>query len=160
MGAHSLSQASAPLTWIKVKQYREKRTGNPFCFTLVAKAIPLFYWGKLRPRRGKVLNHNHLTGAELWSEHLLECGQERMTFFKKPLWELSCSAVSNSATPGTVVLQGPLSMGILQARILEWVAMPSSRGSSQPRDRTQVSCISGGLLTVWATREAHENWSG
>ena len=32
---------------------------------------------------------------------------------------------------------------ILQVRILEWVAMPSSRGSSQPRDRTQVSCIAG-----------------
>ena len=36
----------------------------------------------------------------------------------------------------------PLSMGILQARILEWAAMPSSRGSSQPRDRTQVSYVS------------------
>ena len=34
-------------------------------------------------------------------------------------------------------------MGILQARILEWVAMPSSRGSSQPRNRTRVSCIAG-----------------
>ena len=33
--------------------------------------------------------------------------------------------------------------GILQARILGWVAMPFSRGSSQPRDRTQVSCIAG-----------------
>ena len=33
--------------------------------------------------------------------------------------------------------------GILQARILEWVAIPFSRGSSQPKDRTQVSCISG-----------------
>ena len=33
--------------------------------------------------------------------------------------------------------------GILQARILEWVAMPSSRGPSQPRDRTWVSCIAG-----------------
>ena len=32
--------------------------------------------------------------------------------------------------------------GILQARTLEWVAIPSSRGSSQPRDRTQVSCVS------------------
>ena len=37
--------------------------------------------------------------------------------------------------------------GILQARILEWVAMPSSRGSSQPRDRTQVSYIAGRFLT-------------
>ena len=38
--------------------------------------------------------------------------------------------------------------GILQARILEWVAMPSSRGSSQPGDRTQFSCIAGGFFTV------------
>ena len=37
--------------------------------------------------------------------------------------------------------------GILQARMLEWVAVPFSRGSSQPRDQTQVSCISGGFLT-------------
>ena len=35
---------------------------------------------------------------------------------------------------------------ILQARILEWVAIPFSRGSSQPRDQTQVSCIAGRLL--------------
>ena len=44
--------------------------------------------------------------------------------------------------------------GILQAKILEWVAFPSSRGSSQPRDRTQVSRIADGFLTSWATREA------
>ena len=37
--------------------------------------------------------------------------------------------------------------GILQARILQWVAYPSSRGSSQPRDRTQVSCIAGRFFT-------------
>ena len=37
--------------------------------------------------------------------------------------------------------------GILQARILEWVAFPFSRGSSQPRDQTQVSCIEGGFFT-------------
>ena len=38
--------------------------------------------------------------------------------------------------------------GILYARILKWVAMPSSRGSSQPKDRTQVSYIAGGFFTV------------
>ena len=38
--------------------------------------------------------------------------------------------------------QAPLSMRILQAKILEWVAMPSSRGSPQPRDRTLISYIS------------------
>ena len=43
--------------------------------------------------------------------------------------------------------------GILQARILEWVAIPFSRGSYWPRDRTQVSCIAGRFFTVWATRE-------
>ena len=37
--------------------------------------------------------------------------------------------------------------GILQVRILEWVAFPFSRGSSQPRDRTQVSHIAGGFIT-------------
>ena len=44
--------------------------------------------------------------------------------------------------------------GILQVRILEWVAFPFSRGSSQPRDRTQVSHIAGGFVTNWAIREA------
>ena len=44
--------------------------------------------------------------------------------------------------------------GILQARILEWVAVPFSRGSSQPRDWTQVSCTAGEFFTIWATREA------
>ena len=44
--------------------------------------------------------------------------------------------------------------GIHQAKILEWVAVSFSRGSSQPRDRTQVSRIGGRLCTNWATREA------
>ena len=51
-------------------------------------------------------------------------------------------------TPWTVAHQAPRSMGILQARILEWVAMLSSRGSSQPRDRTQVSHIAGRFFTI------------
>ena len=44
--------------------------------------------------------------------------------------------------------------GILQARILEWVAIPFSRGSSQPRDRTQVSHTAGGFFTSWMTGES------
>ena len=50
--------------------------------------------------------------------------------------------------------------GILQARILEWVALYFSRGSSQPRNRTQVSHIVGGFFTSLATREAQVYWSG
>ena len=49
--------------------------------------------------------------------------------------------------------------GILQARILEWVAFPFSRAFSQPRSRTRVSCIAGGFFTRWATREALEGLS-
>ena len=44
---------------------------------------------------------------------------------------------------------------ILQPRILEWVAIPFSRGSSQSSDRTRVSCMAGRFFTIWATREAH-----
>ena len=43
--------------------------------------------------------------------------------------------------------------GILQAGILEWVAVPFSRGSSQPRDQTQVFRIAGGFFTSWAPRK-------
>ena len=50
--------------------------------------------------------------------------------------------------------------GILQARILEWADIPFSKGSSQPRVQTQVSCIAGGFFTSWAIREAQEYWSG
>ena len=44
--------------------------------------------------------------------------------------------------------------GISQARILKWVVISSSRGSSRPRDKTQVSCIAGTSFSIWATREA------
>ena len=60
---------------------------------------------------------------------------------------LSCSVMSQFlVTPWTAAHQTPLSMGILQARILKWVALPSSRGSSQPRDWTQVSSLQADSL--------------
>ena len=43
--------------------------------------------------------------------------------------------------------------GILQARIMEWVAIFFSRGSSQPKDQAQVSRSAGGFFTIWAARE-------
>ena len=54
----------------------------------------------------------------------------------------SLSRVRLFATPGTAARQAPLSMGILQARVLEWAAMPSSRGCCRPRDQAHVSYIS------------------
>ena len=47
--------------------------------------------------------------------------------------------------------------GILQARILEWVAISFSRGSSWPKDRTQVSHIAGRCFNLWATRKIRQN---
>ena len=77
-------------------------------------------------------------------------------------WAYECayslSRVRLFVTPWTVACQAPLSMGMLQARILEWVTMGTSRGSSQPRDQTQVSCIAGKFFTIWTTREAQSLW--
>ena len=67
---------------------------------------------------------------------------------------VSHSVVSNSCDPMNCRLPVSSVHGILQARILKWVIIFSSRGFSQPRDRTQVSHIAGGLFTDWATREA------
>ena len=55
--------------------------------------------------------------------------------------------------PMDCMLPGSSVHGISQARTLKWVAISCSRGSSQPRDRTQVSCIAGGFFASWATRK-------
>ena len=62
-------------------------------------------------------------------------------------------------TPWTVTRQAHLSIEILEGRILECVAMSSSRESSQPSDQTQDSCLAGELFTIWITRKAQEYWS-
>ena len=56
--------------------------------------------------------------------------------------------MSDSLIPWTVARQAPLSMGFPRQRILEWVASPFSRGSSQPKDWTRVACIPGRYLTI------------
>ena len=66
----------------------------------------------------------------------------------------SCSVVSNFCNSMDCSLPGFSVYGILQARILKWVAISFSRGSSQARNQTLVSCIAGRFFTNWATREA------
>ena len=53
-------------------------------------------------------------------------------------WCLATKLCPTLATLWTIACQVLLSMGILQARVLEWVAMPSTRGSSRPRDQILV----------------------
>ena len=64
-----------------------------------------------------------------------------------------CPALCTSVDQGS---PGSSFHGILQARTLEWIAIPCFRGSSWPRDRTRVACIASRFFTLWATREAQE----
>ena len=66
---------------------------------------------------------------------------------------ISHLAVSDSVILWTVVSQALSVHGISQPRILEWVAVSFSRGSSWLRDKTWGSCIAGRFFTIWATRE-------
>ena len=79
---------------------------------------------------------------------LLPCSVHLYCCLATQLCLTLCNPTRGCSPPGSSVY------GILQARILEWVDMPSSRASSQPRDRTQVSHIAGRFFTIWATREA------
>ena len=70
------------------------------------------------------------------------------------IWAKSLQSCLTLRHPMDCSLPGSSVHGILQAGLLEWVAMPSSWGSSQARDRTHSSCIAGGFFNHWATWEA------
>ena len=75
-------------------------------------------------------------------------------------WKVKSEKVKVKVTQSCPTLCDPIDhtvQGILQPRILEWVAVPFSRGSSQPRDQTQASRVAGGFSTSWVTWEAHTN---
>ena len=89
-------------------------------------------------------------GFTRWEESVESCLSPAL---KQKNWK-SLSHAWLFVIPWTVAHEVPLSMGILQARILEWVAMPSSRGSSQPRGWTHISydsSIGRQVLHHWCT---------
>jgi len=104
------------------------------------------------------VTQRHKVGKRCWkngTSSLLKAGLPQTCHFWKSAvlcWGAqSCPVLCDPvdcSPPGSSV------HGILQASILEWIAMPSSRGPSWPRDQTQVSCIAGGFFTILATREA------
>ena len=67
---------------------------------------------------------------------------------------LVAQSCPNFCNPMDCSLSGSSLHGIFQARMLEWVAIPFSRGSSQPKDRTRVSHIAGRFFAIWATKKA------
>ena len=74
-------------------------------------------------------------------KHMERCATSYVIIFIIQSSLMPCNPMDSSSPDSSV-------HGILQARILAWVAMPFSRESSQPRDRTQVSCIAGRFFTV------------
>ena len=88
-------------------------------------------------------------GASVGNQHSMTCAG---SLFPPLLW--SPWKVKVKVAQWCLTLCIPMNYAIyrfLQARILEWVAVPFSRGSSRPRDHTQVSRMAGGLFTSWAT---------
>ena len=105
-----------------------------------------------QPRGKPAWSHTELTKAnQKPAESLLPSSSGGSV---KRKW--SCSVLSDSLWPHGLLVHPPGSSvhGILQARILEWVAISFSRASSQPRDQTRVSRITGRRFTAWTTREA------
>ena len=84
----------------------------------------------------------------------------RLDTFEESYLSIYCAPAQSSLTvcnPMDCSSPGSSVHGIFPTRILEWVAMPSSRGSAQPRDWTHVSCVSciaGGFFTHWVTGDA------
>ena len=102
------------------------------------------------------VNHNFITfySTDDWKLHFLSLYACKRNGKEGPVLCLVAVLSDPFATPWTVACHVPLPMEF------ECVAMPTSMGSSQPRNQTQVSHIAGGLFTIWATREALERpWS-
>jgi len=87
--------------------------------------------------------------------HLFLQSSQLHIFLLKRKWKLVAQSCLTLSDPVDCSPPGSSVHGILQARILEWVAISFSRGFSRPRDQTRVSCIAGRFFTNWATREAH-----
>ena len=133
--------------------------------------------GRKRKRRGILIRKNELTWGIHFTHthththtqtHTLWEGSYMESFLKDLLikwkdnyvmWHCCCCCVVTRSNPTLCdpidySLPGSSVHGIFQARILKWVAISFSRGSSHPRDQTCISCISRQILYHWATREA------
>ena len=98
---------------------------------------------------------NYLTAKNISSSYLT-----RYLYYQKYKYICMCVCVKSESESPSVVSESlwPHGLyivhGILQARILDWVAFPFSGGSSQPRDWTQVSHLAGGFFTSWTHKES------
>ena len=107
--------------------------------------------GKFHAKMGSIKDRN---GTDLTEAEDIKKRRQEDTQSESEVAQ-SCPTLCdhmNGSLPGSAI------HGIFQARILEWAAISFSRGPSQPRDRTRVSCIADRHFTIWATRETY-HWS-
>ena len=118
----------------------------PYCL-VPSSTVPRFSrnWGV--PQEHEI--HTRKSGQIFGVNYNKTSNYNILSFSESEKWK-SCP---NFCDPMDYHLQVSSVHGNLQARILEWVTVPFSRGSSQTRDRSQVSCITGKVFTVWATRQ-------
>ena len=112
-----------------------------WCFAFVRKT----FWA-CRARWRKYFSCKYCRAVRIWTNH------STTKVIVKVSVTQSCPTLCDPmdySPPGSSV------HGILQARILEWVAIPFSRGSFRPRDQSRVYCIAGRFFTIWATGKAH-----
>ena len=116
----------------------------------------------------KTSSHNS-TGDVSWKERIQWYWRSINTIYTiwrrengKNWTEPKRNIMNHEVTQSCLILWDPMDCspsgssvhGIFQARVLEWIAISFSRGSSQPKNQTQVSRIAGRCFTVWAIREA------
>ena len=140
--------------------------GFCFCFSVFNKCLAMLHglWNLHSQTRNLTQSPKHWTAREFPILSLVFTSSN----FHEPSRHITCwlqslcnrsevkslSRIQLFANPPDCSPPGFSVFGILQARILEWVAISFSRGSSRPRDRTHVSHIAGRRFNLWATREA------
>ena len=133
---------------LSCKQFDRNGIGYPF----FSNSPPEFVW--------RTVSYVSLMEGEEWSNWLFHAAH---LYVRKLGWKFIVKWVSEVAQsrptlcdPVDCSIPGFSIHGILQTKILEWVTISFSRGSSQPRDRTWVSCIAGRRFNLWATRKARK----
>ena len=102
--------------------------------------------------------HNNKIKTEDKIIKLMNLGGGYCFYIQQSPWKFPEKLITQSSPtlcdPRDCSPPGSSAHGILEARILEWVAVPSSRGSSQPWDQTRVSHITGRFFSIWAPKGA------
>ena len=147
---HALEKEMA--THSSVLAWRIPGTGEPGGLPSMGSHRVRHYWSNLAAAAAGKLESRMLSGAAKKNTNkpvLASLEVDKISFFTvvNSKWSSSACMLSSFsrvqlfATSWTVACQGSPVPGILQARILEWVAIPSFKGSSRPRDRTRFSCL-------------------